>query len=189
MHLKPQSDYFLMKIVASILMHMPVAKHFHFCGSQQFPVSTLLQILNDNFLRPIQPFLSIIFKHRHQFEDSNASTTFSTLLEAMAIYSPIAEQMAQFVLSSSFALTYTDSLIFFETNKSTFILLASLLNVIKEWPESNPAVRKRGTQILAQLEEEGISDEIENNLQHQAIYQSRFEMRIFEHQILNWSRI
>ncbi|KAK2941179.1 hypothetical protein BLNAU_23893 [Blattamonas nauphoetae] len=189
MHLTPRPDYFLMNIVASLLREIPVGRHIVFSGSMNFPVSTFIEIPTDNFLHPIKPFLKVVFQHRRRLEDTDTTTSFSTLLGAMARSSQVMEQMAQFVLSSSFALTYTDSLIFFETNKSTITLLASLLNVIKEWPESDPAVRKRGRQIRAQLEEEGISDEIELHMRHLAIYPSRFEMRIFEHQILNWSRI
>ncbi|KAK2958390.1 hypothetical protein BLNAU_6660 [Blattamonas nauphoetae] len=186
MHLTPQHDYFLMKIVASILLHMPVGRPVVFYESNQLTGDAFNQILTDKLFRPIQPFLSLVFKHRPRFKDTDASTAFSTLLGMLATYSPIVEQMAQFVLSSSFALTYTDSLIFFETNKITITLLKWVLPTIKKLPKSDPAVRKRNRQILAQLEEEGISDEIELHMQHQAIYPKRFEMRIFEHQILNW---
>ncbi|KAK2959025.1 hypothetical protein BLNAU_6041 [Blattamonas nauphoetae] len=80
-------------------------------------------------------------------------------------YSPLLDETTQFVLSSSFALTFTASLVSFETAELTLDLLRSVEFGFRSWQKDDPAVRRRGQQILTKLGDEGLSDELELHFQ------------------------
>ncbi|KAK2944397.1 hypothetical protein BLNAU_20699 [Blattamonas nauphoetae] len=172
-HLTPHPNYFLMNIVGLFLVNMPKGRRIVLYGPHQLTGAAFNQIMTDHFLRPIQPFLTFIFQQRHRFEDTDASTDFAWLLGVLATHFPFVAPMTQLGLSSSFALTYTDSLIFFETDRITLMFINWILPAMKKWPKSDPAVWNRGRQILAQLKEEGISDEIELHVLRQPYISER----------------
>ncbi|KAK2959009.1 hypothetical protein BLNAU_6025 [Blattamonas nauphoetae] len=117
------------------------------------------------FFHPIQPFLEFICRNWHQIDDSKESSTFSHLSATILEFSPLLEETTQFVLSSSFALTFTASLVSLETAELTLDLLRSVEFGFRSWQKDDPAVRKRGQQIVTKLRDEGLSDELELHFQ------------------------
>ncbi|KAK2963726.1 hypothetical protein BLNAU_1292 [Blattamonas nauphoetae] len=71
------------------------------------------------------------------------------------------DQMTQFMVSSSFALAYTDFLHFWESGIQTRQLLQNVVTAVSAWKMEDAVVLKRGQQILIRLCEEGFEDEME----------------------------
>ncbi|KAK2946204.1 hypothetical protein BLNAU_18880 [Blattamonas nauphoetae] len=95
--------------------------------------------------------------------NSPNASAFSAFLIGLSEQSPYLPLATQFVLSSSFALTFTDTLLFVEDDH-VLIQLQTCLPSRTSWAEDAPAVQKRGKQILAKLDEEGLSDAFERHI-------------------------
>ncbi|KAK2962891.1 hypothetical protein BLNAU_1914 [Blattamonas nauphoetae] len=93
--------------------------------------------------------------------DSADSSAFSSLFGRIVEQSSCLEEITLFVLSSSFALAFSDNLHFFETAKLTIILLRNEMKGVHAWKNIGPAFQKRGQPILAKLRDEGLTDKIE----------------------------
>ncbi|KAK2953593.1 hypothetical protein BLNAU_11457 [Blattamonas nauphoetae] len=131
------------------------------CRQSLLSTNTVHAIYITKFFRPVEPFLNFILKNQHRFEDSVESRDFSRFLGTLIEHSPFVEQMAGYTLSSSFALVFTERLLFFETTFVREPLIQCVMSGISEWQNGDADVRKRGLEILAKLQDEGISDEIE----------------------------
>ncbi|KAK2947759.1 hypothetical protein BLNAU_17278 [Blattamonas nauphoetae] len=71
------------------------------------------------------------------------------------------EQLTQFVLNSSFPFSFLDNMTFDIPTWDSTHLLDSLSNALSIWKGGEPAVQKRGKQILSKLCDEGLSDSLE----------------------------
>ncbi|KAK2945104.1 hypothetical protein BLNAU_19953 [Blattamonas nauphoetae] len=161
LHLVGQHGLLLMQIVRFIIHYLSQqSKHLN-QRRRQLWMDTRHQIFVDRFFRPIVPFLEFICANRRQITDSKESDTFSELFAAIVKFSPLLDQMTQFLLSSSFAVAYTDSIHFFQTNDLVIDLLQGVAEGIRKLHEDNSAVQKRAKQILVKESDDGLFDELE----------------------------
>ncbi|KAK2948351.1 hypothetical protein BLNAU_16697 [Blattamonas nauphoetae] len=114
-----------------------------------------------NFFHPIETFLEFAFHNRRRVREERGQSDFSSLLGTLLRYTPLMGQTTQFMVSSSFALAYTDSLHFWESDNPTRQLLQNVVRAVSVWKMEDAVVRKRGQQILIRLCEEGFEDEME----------------------------
>ncbi|KAK2961667.1 hypothetical protein BLNAU_3465 [Blattamonas nauphoetae] len=150
----------LMNIVESLLFcSIPDVSRL-ISQQRKTTMETFHNIFIDKFFLPITPFLEFVFKYRREIPDSRVSRSFEAILGELIKCSPFMEPMIQFVLSSSFALVFTDSLDFFNTDDNKGTLLKKMLEGLEQWKRIPPAAQKNGRQILARLRGEGLSDEI-----------------------------
>ncbi|KAK2950617.1 hypothetical protein BLNAU_14423 [Blattamonas nauphoetae] len=161
MHVSTQHGLHLMQIVTKFVLVLFPGSSRSNCEKWRLSMDTFQLKFLDKFFRPIQPFLVFVCNNRRRLSDSFSSHAFPSLLKMIVDYSPHLEELTQFVLSSSFALTFSDSLHFFGTNDLTFELLSRVLYGHEEWQDDTPAVRKRRHQIITKLSDEGLLDEIE----------------------------
>ncbi|KAK2950639.1 hypothetical protein BLNAU_14445 [Blattamonas nauphoetae] len=164
-HLSPSPELFLMNIVDWLVFCLSKSSSRAICEERHISMESFHQTFIDKFFHPINPFLDFIFHNRRRITDCEDSHFFTNVLGEMIKSSPFLEEMTQFILSSSFALTFTDSLVFFEWNKAAKDFLWSVLESVKRWKEEETAVQKRSRQILVKLREEGFDDEIEFHIQ------------------------
>ncbi|KAK2942942.1 hypothetical protein BLNAU_22153 [Blattamonas nauphoetae] len=161
MHISTQHGLDLMHIVTKFLYDLALEYSRRNCENWRLSMDSFQLTFLDKFIRPIEPFLVFVCNNRRRITDSVSSDAFPRLLGTIVDYSPFLEELTQLVLLSSFALTFSDSLLFFETNDLTFELLSRVLYGHEEWQDDTPAVRKRRHQIITKLSDEGLLDEIE----------------------------
>ncbi|KAK2942947.1 hypothetical protein BLNAU_22158 [Blattamonas nauphoetae] len=161
MHLVTQPSLSLMRIVNDFLVDLDPHNRRSICDNRHLSISTFNETFTDKFFRPLQPFLAFICSNRRRISDSEESHPFSQLLTRLVKYSPHLEELTQFVLSSSFALTFTDCLPLFDTNFVMNSLLTQVTLLTRAWRKDSPDNQKRGQQIMARLCEESFLDEIE----------------------------
>ncbi|KAK2963969.1 hypothetical protein BLNAU_1050 [Blattamonas nauphoetae] len=123
------------------------------------------EIFMNKFIHPIKPFLDSVCKNRRLLRQTQDSFKFTWLLETMMEFTPFLEGMTQFVLSSPFAITYTDCLHFIEDDSALSHLLRGVVRNAHMWKKEDPAVRRRKQQILDKMVEDGLLDEIELHFQ------------------------
>ncbi|KAK2947736.1 hypothetical protein BLNAU_17336 [Blattamonas nauphoetae] len=162
LHPSSVPNQYLINIVNWFMFFVSPNSSRKICNERSLSVKTFLQTFLDNFFHPIQPFLEFICKNRRQVTESFHSRGFSEIFGTIVECSPFLEDMTQFVLSSSsFAVAFTDNVVFFKTSDFADALLPEIQKGIRRWQNDLPAVQKRGKQIFAKLQEEGVSDEIE----------------------------
>ncbi|KAK2948612.1 hypothetical protein BLNAU_16431 [Blattamonas nauphoetae] len=160
-HLLDTSSLYLMNILYGFMFWSRPDVAGRICQLSHISMDIFQLTFIDKFFRPIGPFLDFICRNLHQITDSANSRDVSLLFGSILKHSPFLEEMAQFMLSSSFSLAFSDCLHFFETANATVNLLRSVMEGVRAWEKDTPAVRKRGHQIVAKLCEEGLSDEID----------------------------
>ncbi|KAK2954422.1 hypothetical protein BLNAU_10590 [Blattamonas nauphoetae] len=161
MHVLPGHKLFLMDIVSWMMDDSNPTHSRLICRRRNITITTFREIFIDKFIQPIEPFLEFVFQNRRKIEDTPDSRYFSQMLGEIIEKSPLMDQMTKFVLSSSFALTSTDCLVLFDSDVIPIELLQKTMYAIWMWAQGSPTVQKRGRQILTQLNEEGLSDELD----------------------------
>ncbi|KAK2946270.1 hypothetical protein BLNAU_18791 [Blattamonas nauphoetae] len=164
MHLLAKHSFSLMNLVRWFILDSESDPTRAICDERQLSIETFQHIFIDHFFHPVGPFLESVFRHRRRFVDCRTCWEWSELLGSIFECSPSLEQMTLFVLSSSFALTFTDCVSFAGTSPFTNRLLWFVRDRISKWKKEGPAVQKRGQQILTKLSEEGLSEEFELHL-------------------------
>ncbi|KAK2952448.1 hypothetical protein BLNAU_12554 [Blattamonas nauphoetae] len=164
-HILTQIRLSLMKISSCFIAFLPHDTSRQLCQKKHFSMDSFHQTFLDKFFHPVKPFLESIFRNRRQITFTKSKCIFSELLGRLVGYSPLLEQMTQFVLSSSFALTYMDCLDYFDLDVSLLALIGKVLEALRQWKKEDSAVQKRGRQIQTKLDEEGLPDEMELHLQ------------------------
>ncbi|KAK2955496.1 hypothetical protein BLNAU_9543 [Blattamonas nauphoetae] len=119
------------------------------------------EIYITNFFHPIEPFLEFAFHNRRRITEERGQSHIASLLGTLLRYTPFMGQTTQFMVSSSFALAFTDYLHFWEADFPTGQHLQNLMNAIGVWKKEDVVIQKRGHQILIKLCEEGFEDEME----------------------------
>ncbi|KAK2948357.1 hypothetical protein BLNAU_16703 [Blattamonas nauphoetae] len=161
MHLVAPSTLHLMNIVVWILIASDSGKFERICRNRHISMEFVHEIYIINFFHPIESFLEFAFHNRRRVVEESGHTDFSSLLGILLQFTPFMDQMTQFMVSSSFALTYTDFLHFWESDNPTRQLLQNVVTAISAWKMEDAVVRKRGQQILIKMCEEGFEDEME----------------------------
>ncbi|KAK2949240.1 hypothetical protein BLNAU_15843 [Blattamonas nauphoetae] len=161
MHLSRPPELFLMNTMYWIKFYSSQSSTRSICQQRNISTAVFQRTFIDKFFHPIEPFLEFICKQRRRIKSSLGThhffTHFGTILESPLLL----EEMTPFVLSSSFALAYTDILHFVELCISTGELLQFVTRGIRAWKKEGSATQKCGQLILTQLHQEGLADEIE----------------------------
>ncbi|KAK2950615.1 hypothetical protein BLNAU_14421 [Blattamonas nauphoetae] len=169
-HLLANPELSLISIVRAFMNFLHAHPKMSVCKERHISLDTFDQTFKHNFLHPIQPFLDFVYTNRRCIVDSKDSENFAELLGDFFYFSKFVDELSQFVVTSSFAVAVTDTLIFFETNKLTRILLQNLIDSVKNWKLANELNRSRDRRSdvrmrehpgLAKLRDEGVEDEME----------------------------
>ncbi|KAK2952605.1 hypothetical protein BLNAU_12433 [Blattamonas nauphoetae] len=161
-HLVSQYELSLMKIVRQFLFCPRPGCARQICQELHLLMDSFQRTFLDDFFHPVEQFLEFICSNRRRIEDSEQSWPFSVLLSSMIECSPFLDQTTQFVLSSSFSLAFTDTIVFFETDRLKSALLWDIY-------DEDTAVQKRRRQIEANLFEDGLLDEAELLIQSRSL--------------------
>ncbi|KAK2945591.1 hypothetical protein BLNAU_19497 [Blattamonas nauphoetae] len=160
MHLFAQPKLCLMKIVANFIPSPGLFAVQDISETIKLSMNSFNKTFSDKFFHPIEPFRKFVCVNRRRIRDSMLDWDFPRLLRTIVCSPPFVEEMTQFVLSSPFAVTYTDCHQFFENDSSLSLLLGGVVRDDHVWQKEHPAVLKRAQQILNKLDEEGLSDAI-----------------------------
>ncbi|KAK2956324.1 hypothetical protein BLNAU_8691 [Blattamonas nauphoetae] len=163
LHLLAQHSLSMIKISQTFAICADPDISQKICRKRFLQMACFRQTFMDKFFHPIQPYLAFICQNRRRISDSEDSYAFSKLFGTIFTFSPFLRKMTRIVLSSSAALAFCDTLVFFETNKIRKTLLRSLVDGLRRWPKDDSAAQKRGQQILVKLNEEGLADDVELN--------------------------
>ncbi|KAK2946242.1 hypothetical protein BLNAU_18844 [Blattamonas nauphoetae] len=175
MHVLIQPKLYLMNILDFFVLDFTLETSQFMYRFKKLSNDLYQQTFIDKFFDPVRHFLEFVCAQRRRIADSSDSSPFPDLLGSLILNSPFLEEMTQFVLSSQLAQTFTDSIVFYESDLITFTFIQKVAKSARSWEKHDPAVRKRGQLILTDLREEGISDEIE--LFSQIIGYDRFYRR------------
>ncbi|KAK2942553.1 hypothetical protein BLNAU_22540 [Blattamonas nauphoetae] len=158
MHLVENLGFFLMRIVEKIMFCLDPLRSRELCEIRQLSMESFEQTVTNKFFGPIEPFLDFVIRNRQilpNFWD------LPKMLDTLFRFSPSLPHTTQFVLSSSFIVPFTNSLIFVEHENFLVGRLRGLSLLNSYLWTMGPAVQKRRQQILSKLHEEGLWDEIE----------------------------
>ncbi|KAK2958316.1 hypothetical protein BLNAU_6803 [Blattamonas nauphoetae] len=161
MHLVAQPALYLMTIVNCFLFCASSTDSREICEHRRISMDAFERTFLDKFFHPVRPFLEFTCQNRRRCNDYLYCPNLSKLIGTIIEFSPFIEEMTQFVLSSSVAFAFTDTLVFLKTRSLIQTLFAKILDGHTQWQKSNPTVQKRGQQIVEKLCVEGLSDELD----------------------------
>ncbi|KAK2961752.1 hypothetical protein BLNAU_3189 [Blattamonas nauphoetae] len=161
MHLAHPSELFLMITLHWIRFYSSQSSIRSICQQRNISTAVFQQTFIDNFFHPIEPFLEFVCEQRRRIRSSFRTHQFFAHFRTIFESPVLLEEMTPFVLSSSFALAYTDTLHFNELCFPTKELLQIVTRGIGVWRKEGSSTQKRGLKILTQLCKEGLADEVE----------------------------
>ncbi|KAK2964040.1 putative Protein kinase domain containing protein [Blattamonas nauphoetae] len=177
-HLTLPSELYLIRIVFwSLLLGTPVLTS-RVCESTDLTASVIRQTLYDNLIVPLEGFFRFICRNRYEIKDESESFFIAWVIGLLPYVAPYHAQTTQAVQRSSMSLAFCSGLSFFTHNFVQACFLNQLRDGIRSWSKAETDVRNRSKVILRRLNEEGLSDTLEQHIQTQG-FDDNNDMDIF----------
>ncbi|KAK2963990.1 hypothetical protein BLNAU_1071 [Blattamonas nauphoetae] len=177
-HLTLPSELYLIRIVFwSLLLGTPVLTS-RVCESTDLTASMIHQTLYDSLIVPLEGFFHFLCRNRYEIKDETDSYYIAWVIGLLPRIAPYHAQTTQAVQRSSMSLAFCSGLSFFTTNFLKECFLNELRDGIRSWSKAETDVRNRSKVILRRLNEEGLSDTLEQHIQTQG-FDDNNDMDIF----------